>query len=148
MTIQYNDTTIISSNEGKARLKGLDLNFTSATKLDQSNTFGQEIISADTGKPVRLSGKPTYDTLTLRTPNTVAAQKKIQAWLKTADAKAGAVACTAFIQSTYYTFTQASISRQPIFPGFDNDSDQTTANMIEIDIEVTNNSRTQVEFGK
>lgn len=142
--MQYTDTAVIPNNEGRARMKGLDLNWTSASPVNKTNTFGNDIISANTGQPTRLAGRPRYDSLTLTTPNTKAAQRKIRAWLKTPDAQPGKVAATAIITDVYWSFTACTISQEPVFPGFDANSDNNATNFISMQIEITRNSRVEV----
>jgi hypothetical protein len=57
--LKFDDNAIIPSTVGRLRFKGLDVNFTSATEVNKTYTFGEQVIDAVTNNPVRLPGRPT-----------------------------------------------------------------------------------------
>jgi hypothetical protein len=138
--LKFDDNAIIPSTVGRLRFKGLDVNFTSATEVNKTYTFGEQVIDAVTNNPVRLPGRPTFDALTATTPFTIGAQKKILTWLKTVDASPTNVACTLILGNLVYTFTKCSLSQSPISPNVDANANQTTSNFLTLVVEITNNS--------
>ncbi|MGL5079254.1 MAG: hypothetical protein ACRDBG_25920 [Waterburya sp.] len=142
----YTDSSLIPVTEGMCRVKGLDINWTFASEVNKTFNFGQEIVDAENGQPVRLPGKPTFDSLTITTPWTVAAERKIRNWLKSQDACPGKVALTVTIVAVLYVYTNCAVSQHPVSPAFDKNSDQTTARFLTMVIEVSNSSRTETTF--
>jgi hypothetical protein len=144
--VKFTDNQIIPSTIGDARIKDLDINWTTATEVNETLTYGDDIIDATTGQPTRLPGKSTFDSLTLTTPRTKAAERKIREWLKKDSSKSGNVAVTVVIADIYYSYSKCSMSRVPISPAFDKNGNQTTANILTVVVEVSNYSKTEIRF--
>ena len=147
-SVKFGEDQLIPVTEGRARIKGLDINFTSASEVNKTYAFGDDIIDAVTNQPTRLPGKPSFDNLTLTTPRTKAAERKIQAWLKTPDSQPGKVAVTLTVADIYYTYTQCSLSQEPVSPAVDANANQTTASFLTLVIEVSNYSKIEIKQAK
>lgn len=145
MANEYNENALIPATTGRVRFKGLDVNFTSATEVNKTSTFGDQVIDAVTNQPVRLPGRPSYDSLTVTTPFTISAQRKIQNWLRSKDSLPGNVSLTMIVQNLNYTFTKCTLSQSPLSPGFDANSNQTTASFLTLIVEVTNMSVIEIQ---
>lgn len=144
MALDYNENALIPATVGMVRFKGLDVSFTSASEINKTHAFGDPVVDAVTNQPVRLPGRPSYNPMTVTTPFTPAAQKKIKAWLKTKEAQTGNVALTLIIQGFNYSFTKCSLSQTPVSPGFDANANQTTASFLTLIVEVTSTSIVEI----
>lgn len=144
---QYQDKQIIPGNVGFARINGLDLNWTSASEVNRTHTFGDFVIDADNAEPVRLPGRPEYDQLTLTTPWTKRAIREVRNWLRTDNAKDGEVGVTIEVAEIFYTFTKCSVSQSPVSPAVDQNTDETSANFLTMVLEVTEFSDVEIKEG-
>lgn len=142
---KVDENALISSTSGRARIKGLDLAFTSASEINKNHAFGDEVVDAVSNQTVRLPGKPSYDPLTLTTPYSIGANKKIVQWLKTTDAAASNVAVTLLVSTLVYTFTKCSLSKSPVSPGFDANGNQAASSFLTLVVEVTNTSVIEIK---
>jgi hypothetical protein len=140
----FSDNQLIPITEGRARVKDLDINWTSATEVNKTYAFGDDIVDPVTDQPTRLPGKPSYDSLTLTSPRTKSAVRKLETWLKSQSASPYNVAVTLISAGVYYTYTNCSISRQPVSPNIDANANATTASFLTLVIEVSNYSKIEV----